>query len=90
MVHTTTGYATDTERNYRKANGKYYPLSKGGDLYNRGRFSTYSICMKAIKAKCAPDCPVMNGHSMTDLEKVSCKIESKGTVKVTKARYLKK
>lgn len=52
-VKEVTGYAKDTLRNYT-ANNK--PLSRGGDLYARGRGVALSKCMKSFadKGKLAP------------------------------------
>lgn len=85
MVHTTTGFGADIMRNfsYSKAKG-YKPLSKGGDLYGRGRNTPYSQCMKPIKSRMAPAVAYV-GPSMksTDVETVPSMVAS-GAVKLIK------
>jgi len=92
MVHTITGSAQDTERNYKYRHKAYSPLSKGGDLYGRGKGTTYSQCHKPVKARLAPDMPVMVGYNTVDLEKehITLTLAKGKAVKITKARYLQK
>lgn len=88
MAHNTTGKAVDTERNYRYTHKAYSPLSKGGDLYGRGKGSPYSVCMKSIKSRMTPELPVMAGYNALDLERehITLTLAKSKAVKLIKHR----